>query len=73
MLKFRLITITLLLLVIPISSLYCSSTCIDYTGACFDETPSGCWVCANHIFNFNSDLSSSTRCTPLSQSTVLAN
>ena len=73
MINYVAIALTLLILANPTNSLYCSSTCIDYTGACFDETPAGCWVCANHIFNFNSDLTSTTHCTPLSQSTVIAN
>lgn len=61
------------LLLISASGLYCSSTCIDYTGACFDETPQGCWVCATNIFNMNANLSSATPCTAKSQNTIIAN
>ena len=51
---------------------YCSSTCIDYTGACFDDTPQGCYVCANTIFNINSNSSSATPCSPADQTTIIA-
>jgi len=73
MLKISTILVITALIAYPTSSIYCSSTCIDYISACFDETPQGCWVCANHIFNINSNLSSSTPCAPLNQSTILAN
>jgi hypothetical protein len=53
--------------------LYCSSTCADYTQACFDDTPYGCWVCAFHIFNLNANLTSTTPCSLLSQTSIIAN
>lgn len=51
---------------------YCSSTCIDYTGACFDETSQGCWACADHIFNMNIVWGAADPCAIKTQTTVLA-
>ena len=52
---------------------YCSSTCVDYTGACFDDTPTGCWACATSIYDLHINSSSTTDpCVILPQTTILA-
>ena len=70
----RKILILLLLTALTQTTLntYCSSTCIDYTGACFDETPQGCWVCADHIYNMISTIGAANPCSVKNQVTVLA-
>lgn len=61
----------LLSLTLPsLSQSYCSSACIDYTGACFNETPQGCWVCATSVYDMNVAIGSS--CSVLTQTNVLA-
>ena len=67
------VALLLLSLLLPVLSTYCSSTCIEYVDACFDDTPQGCWVCANNVFNMHSNLTSSTPCTQAPQTTILAN
>lgn len=68
----NLVLIALLLsLTLPgLSQSYCSSACIDYTGACFNETPQGCWVCATSVYDMNVAIGSS--CNVLTQTNVLA-
>ena len=51
---------------------YCSSTCIEYTGACFDDTPQGCWACADSIYNIQANLFSATPCSLADQTTIVA-
>lgn len=64
----------IIMMVIGLSqSLYCSSSCIDYVGACFDDTPQGCWVCANKIYNLVSNIGSATPCSLLNQRAIIAN
>jgi len=46
--------------------------CIDYTSACFDETPTGCYVCADKIYNMNANITATEPCTPRSQTNLLA-
>lgn len=63
----------LLLLALPVLGYFCSSSCIDYKGACFNETTGGCMVCANSIFNMNANWSSATPCSLAPQRTIVAN
>jgi len=52
---------------------YCSSTCVDYTGACFDDTPTGCWACATSIYHLNIvNQTGIDPCVILPQTTILA-
>jgi hypothetical protein len=67
------LAVFLLLLVLPAVGHFCSSSCIDYKAACFNETPAGCMVCANSIFNMNANWSSSTPCSLTTQRTLVAN
>jgi len=62
----------LLLLASPVIGHFCAASCIDYKGPCFNETPAGCMVCANSIFNMNADWSSSTPCSLAPQRTIVA-
>jgi hypothetical protein len=62
-----------LCLITPSFQIYCSSTCIDYVDTCFDDTPQGCYVCANHIYNQNANMSSTTPCGLLAQTSIIAN
>lgn len=55
------------------SSLFCSTSCMDYKIGCQDETANGCLICANTIYNLNANTSSATPCTLLSQRTIVAN
>ena len=57
----------LLLLISVAHSYFCSSQCIDYVGACFDETPSGCWVCDQDTYSI---LPTNTTCVADSQKSV---
>lgn len=66
------VLITLSLLPIALSEPYCSSTCVDYTGACFDDTPTGCWACATSIYSLHINSSLSNPCVILPQTTILA-
>jgi hypothetical protein len=67
--KIPILLITLSLLLLS-NTQYCSSACIDYYGACFDSTPNGCYVCANHIYNMNVVMTSS--CSTLNQTSVVS-
>lgn len=60
------------LLIASTLSIFCSSTCADYVQACYNETPQGCYACADHIYELNANMSSTTPCTTKSQITVLA-
>lgn len=67
----HLLAALLLLVALPTAAQnYCSSACIDYTGACFDETPQGCWVCATSVYNMAVSIGSP--CSVLLQTSVLA-
>ena len=62
-----------ILLLCPVSSEpYCSSTCVDYTGACFDDTPTGCWACATSIYDLNIQPNLTNPCVILPQTNILA-
>ena len=58
-------------LALSVSAFYCSSTCIDYTDTCYDKTTTGCWVCANHIFNMVAHTNGS--CILANQTSIVAN
>lgn len=60
-------------LIISGLGLYCSSTCVDYTGACYDDTPQGCYACANHIYGLAANMTAAVPCTTLPQTSVIAN
>lgn len=65
--------VLLLLLVAQSLGYFCASSCIDYKGACFNETSAGCIACANNIFNINANWSSTTPCSLAPQRTIVGN
>ena len=58
---------------VPSLGFFCSSQCVDYSGACWNETTAGCIACAQNIFNIGANWTSTTPCTLLSQRTIVAN
>lgn len=65
--------ISLALLLTLTQQYFCSSSCIDFINTCSDETPAGCTICANNIYNLLGNTSSTTPCTLASQRTIVAN
>jgi len=44
---------------------------VDYVSACYDDTPQGCYVCAYKIYNLAANLSSTTPCSLLNQTSII--
>lgn len=70
--KFFILLTILALFCVQINSQFCSSTCVDYIGACFGITATTCYACATSIFNLTVDNSGATpQCDLLPQTQIL--
>lgn len=64
----------LILLILQSNSQFCSSTCVDYYGACYGVTSDYCYACAPSIYNLHVDGSVTPwQCTVLPQTSILWN
>lgn len=49
---------------------FCHSDCIASTGACFDTTSLGCYVCANSVFKDKDFTNPTNSCVPKDQRSI---